>query len=255
MRALSEDIRITLTKAYLPFDNYDAVSFYYLEDGKRRLVRATYENGEFKATFIAGKTYYAIEEYSINIISSGELVISCASVARSGEAVNVQLSSLPSGAVLDLLYYIDREGNRVAIENGKFIMPSYNVLIGAQYHVPVYVITFVADGKVILSAEYKLGEKVNVPQVPGKAPDSKFYYTRGFWSPDIAEVSGNATYEAKYIPHEIIPEPQKEGLQISASVKHILAKVFILGFYGVLFVTLLPVIIIKALRRSRRKAR
>lgn len=254
-RAVSEDIRITLTKCYLPFDNYEAVSLYYLEDGKRRLVRATYENGEFKATLIAGKTYYAIEEYSINVISSGDLVISCASVARSGETVKVQLSSLPSGAVLDRLYYVDSEGNRVTVENGKFIMPSFNVLVGAEYHIPVYKVTFVADGKVILSAEYKLGEKVAVPPVPGKAPDLKFYYTHGFWSPDITEVRGNAIYEAKYIPNEIIPEPEKDGLQISPSVMHVLAKVFIIGFYGVVIITLLPVIIIKAVRRSHRKAR
>ena len=66
---------------------------------------------------------------------------------------------------------------------------------------------------------------------------------------------GNAIYEAKYIPNEIIPEPEKDGLQISPSVMHVLAKVFIIGFYGVVIITLLPVIIIKAVRRSHRKAR
>lgn len=247
------DVRITLSKANLSFVNPDAIAFYYLEEGRRKLVKATYSDGVLVAPIVVGRVYYLIEEYAINTISSGDLILKAPSAAVSGATVSVEISSLPKGAVLDRLYYIDSTGDRITIENGRFVMPSQSVLIGAEYHVPTFVITFVADGKIILQAEYMLGDTVIPPPVPEKAKDSKYYYTHGFWMPDISVVTGDATYEARYIPNEIIVE-EKEGLQISPAVLHKLATVALIAFYALVLVTLMPIVIIKAARRRRRRA-
>ena len=129
-------------------------------------------------------------------------------------------------------------------------MPSHNVIIGARYHIPTYTITFVADGKVIFKAEYNHGDKVTAPQVPDKASDSRFYYTFGFWTPTVTDAFEDATYEAKYVPSEIVREEGDGGLQISEEMQELLAKVFLIAFFVVAIVVFVSLAVFIVRRRT-----
>ena len=245
----SSDIRITLTKA-VTVQDVDALKVYYLVDGKRKLVKASYEGGLLSATLSAYEKYYVSEEYSISTLSSVGLDIAVPTVAKKGEKVKVAISSLPEFAVLDEIYYLDLDGKKVVIEGSEFVMPSHNVIIGARYHIPTYTITFVADGKVIFKAEYNHGDKVIEPQVPDKASDSRFYYTYGFWTPTVTDAFADATYEAKYVPSEIVREEGDGGLQISEEIQELLAKVFLIAFFVVAIVVFVSLAVFIVRRRT-----
>ncbi len=246
---VSSDIRITLSKA-VTVQDVDALRVYYLADGKRKLVKASYENGQLSAVFFAHEKYYVSEEYSISALSSGGLDITVPGVAKRGEKVKVSVSSLPEFAILDEIYYLDSKGEKVVIDGSEFVMPNCNVIIGARYHIPTYTITFVADGKVIFKTEYKHGDKVSAPQVPDKASDSRFYYTHGFWSPAVTDAVADATYEAKYVPSEIIREEGKGGLQISEEIQELLAKAFLVVFFVVVIVVFVSLAVFIVRRRT-----
>lgn len=249
IESVSSDIRITLAKAVTVVD-VDALRVYYLSDGKRKLVKASYEEGLLYITVSAYEKYYVAEEYSIGVLSSGGIGISVPSVAKKGEKVRVTLSSLPEFAVLDEIYYLDSEGKKVVIEGSEFVMPDHSVIVGAHYHIPTYVITFVADGKVIFKAEYKRGDKVVAPQVPDKASDSRFYYTYGFWTPTVTDALADATYEAKYVPSEIVREDGNGGLQISEEMKELLARIFLIVFFVVAIVVFVSLAVFIVRRRT-----
>ena len=65
-----------------------------------------------------------------------------------------------------------------------------------------YIITFEnEDGTELSSAEYEEGTKaanIVLPDTPTKADDDKFTYTFEGWTPEIADVKGDATYTATY---------------------------------------------------------
>ena len=76
-----------------------------------------------------------------------------------------------------------------------------------------YLISFVdEDGTVLQSSEVAYGE---VPEysgkTPAKAPDSKYTYTFDKWTPEIAKVTGAATYTATYTSkvNEHVPGEKK----------------------------------------------
>ncbi|MCR5532086.1 MAG: hypothetical protein K6F26_09595 [Lachnospiraceae bacterium] len=76
-----------------------------------------------------------------------------------------------------------------------------------------YLISFVdEDGTVLQSSEVAYGE---IPKysgkTPAKAPDSKYTYTFDMWTPEIAKVTGAATYTAIYTSkvNEHVPGEKK----------------------------------------------
>ena len=64
-----------------------------------------------------------------------------------------------------------------------------------------YTVTFYdEDGSTVLSVknDYHFGDKVVLPETPTKPSDDRFNYTFAGWSPEVAAVSGNASYIASY---------------------------------------------------------
>ena len=64
-----------------------------------------------------------------------------------------------------------------------------------------YTVTFISDGKVISSKAYPYGTEASdivVPEAPTIAPTVEFTYTFEGWTPEIADVTGDATYTAEF---------------------------------------------------------
>ncbi len=85
-----------------------------------------------------------------------------------------------------------------------------------------YVITFVdEDGTELQSSEVEYGK---MPEYTGEEPtkdaDEQYTYTFDGWDPELTEVTGTATYTAKYLAEEIIvePEPEPEPVEIIYTV-------------------------------------
>ena len=260
-------------KKNLGYDDSEDVFLYYLDGEERVDVRASYENRAISASFIVGKKYYAVVEYTVNVLPAGEISIGATTVAKKGEYVSVSLSNIPYGAVVDMLYYINSAGEKVEISGDGFYMPSGTVFIGLDYHIPTYVITFVADGKTIFTVTLKYGETVTAPSVPAKAADSKYYYTHGFWSPEIVPATADAVYVARYLSNEIsVSDKPQTGtviypgltigkieiippitVAISQSNVALAAKIALAAFYVLfVFLPIFIIVIVKNARRSRR---
>ncbi len=206
-------LRISVNKT-LDYGSGEEVLLYYLENGERVAVKSSYQYNTLSALLAPGKTYYAVVEYSVNLLPTGEVEVQVPSVAKKGEFVNVTLSKVPKGAVIDMIYYLDAEGNKIQITNGGFYINSGPVFVGVDYHVVTHKITFIAEGKIIYTIILPYGETVTAPPVPPKAADEKYYYTQGFWSPDIVTVSGDAVYEALYLANEHQKTEEPKGVEI-----------------------------------------
>jgi len=258
-RSITE-IKISVSKQ-LDFADSDLVSLYYLENGERIAVRGTYEKGVFTASYVVGRTYYAVVEYSVNVLPSGDAVLSVTPVAKKGERVSVNISELPRGAVVDSLYYITADGITHEITDGGFYMSSGGVSVGIDYHIPTYTVTFIADGKTVYTVVLKYGETVSAPPTPTKASDLQYSYTFVDWQPKPVPVTEDMVYTARYMQVEL-PKPESNdgveilpgvNVQIAPSVLSLVAKIVIAAFYaGLVLLPLLIIVIVKGVKRARR---
>lgn len=254
------EIKINVSKK-LDFADSDIVSLYYLENGERIAVRGAYESGVFTASYVVGRTYYAVVEYAVNVLPSGEAVLSVTPVAKKGERVSVSISELPHGAVVDSLYYITADGATHEITDGGFYMSSGGASVGIDYHIPTYKVTFIADGKTVYTVELKYGETVSAPPTPTKASDLQYSYTFVDWQPKPEPVTEDIVYTARYMQVEL-PQPENNdgieilpgvNVQIAPSVLSLVAKIVIAAFYACFVaLPLLIIIIAKGVKRARR---
>ena len=86
-----------------------------------------------------------------------------------------------------------------------------------------YTVRFVnADGTEISSEEYKYGtrvRKIDVPAKPTRADDGQYSYVFKAWEPEIADVTGDATYTATYYATEksyTVRFVTEDGVQLSS---------------------------------------
>ncbi|MCQ2120316.1 MAG: InlB B-repeat-containing protein [Fibrobacter sp.] len=80
-----------------------------------------------------------------------------------------------------------------------------NTTLYAKWTVKKYMVTFVdEDGETVLaSKDYDYGTAVadiEIPETPTKAEDNTYTYAFAGWSPELAAVTGVATYKATYTP-------------------------------------------------------
>ena len=77
----------------------------------------------------------------------------------------------------------------------------------------IYTITFVDyDGTVLSQADYEYGtaaEDIEKP-IPVREPTVQYTYIFSGWTPEVQDVTGNATYMATWEEQEIPPEPKPE---------------------------------------------
>ena len=89
-----------------------------------------------------------------------------------------------------------------SVANGKFSMPDNDVTITGSWTVSECTVTFQDDdGTVLSSASYPHGTKaadIKQPDLSAGKKDAEYNYIFTGWTPEIADVTGNATYTATY---------------------------------------------------------
>ncbi len=249
----SDDIKIKATVP-LSLSDADNVKFFYLVDGERRLVRATYDAGKLSASLVSGITYYAIIEYKVNLLTDGKIPIRVTETAKIGDFVLVEKGEVPKGITVESIYYIDVDNVKHPIADGGFYMPVGGASVGVDYRVDNYTVTFIADGKVVYSYTAKYGDTVIPPVAPYKMADDEYAYVFIDWLPEISAVTEDVVYEARYMMQELKKEEKPDGLQIEASLFNSIMKIGFLVFYGgLVFLPVFVIVICKVMAVSFRK--
>lgn len=180
--------------------------YHYLGENKKQVSYTVNEtNIRYKAT--CGVTYFAGCEYKVSIVPCEILSLSVdKTVANHGSAVFVNY--IPKkGISVNGTYYVSESGERVYFE-GYFTLTE-NVTVGIDYSYIEYTVSFVSDGKVINSNTYHYGDMPKAPQNPKKPSDGSYTYSFIDWSSEIAPVTSDAVYEARYRSSPVQKEEEK----------------------------------------------
>ncbi len=250
--AEAASVKIEITA---PFDVNGAhdMRFYYLENENRRYANASYSNGTVKAVCYTGITYYAVVEYAIELLPDIPVELSVPKSARVGERIFVNFATALEGIKINGIYFVDSDGKRHEINENEFLMPEGGVTIGIDYQYEKYTVVFEADGKIVYTYTAKYGDTLTLPPSPEKASDGTYSYTFIGWSPNLAPVTGDITYRAKYMQVELPPKPPTTGLQITPGVMRIIVAILIVLFY--LAIVILPIFVILSVKLIRRLVR
>ena len=76
-------------------------------------------------------------------------------------------------------------------------MPAFDAQITVEFVPITYTVTFVYHGQCV-EQTYRLGETVEVPEIPTSFEEDGFFYTFIGWSSPVTIVTGDAVYTAKY---------------------------------------------------------
>lgn len=247
-------------KAKLTFESYykaDDPTHLYLYAGEgeeRKTVNYTLSPNEkrIKFTMTSGTQYVAREEYSIKPLSLEGVAIGLDKlVARCGDTVRVTVDKLP-GIFVSRVYMKHSDGKETDIQNGVFTMPADDLSICVDFIIEEYVISFVSEGKTIVSYVCRYGDTVTPPTPPNKASDSKYKYTFVGWDGEILPATQNTTYTAIY-KQELLPRDNSDqGLQITPSVLKIL--LFGASFALIFVFAVIPSITIFAVLSFKRRS-
>ncbi len=246
-------------KARLSFESYCAADdpthlYLYTGDGEeKKTVKSVFsqEKKRIQFSMTSGLKYIAREEYAIKPVSlSGVTVGLDKLVAKRGDTVQVFIDKIP-GISINRVYMKHSDGKETDIINGIFTMPADDVGICVDFVIDEYVISFVSEGKTIVSYSCKYGDVFAAPAPPSKAPDGKYKYNFIGWDAEILPATQSTVYNAIY-KQELLPKNDSDkGLQITPSVLKIL--VFGLSFAGVFLFALAPSATVFAVMAVKRK--
>ncbi len=254
-----EQIRGTDFTVTLPFSSDDPSHLVvsYRNDSGRNVVRHKItEDGAF-AVFNAktGTTYLMRTEYSLTAppLLDGVVITLSHSEAEVGETVGVTVTA-PDGIAVERIYVKQniQGGVELDVENSSFKMPAYDVMVGVEYKKLTYTVSFVSDGRALITKTYCYGDTVAVPDDPSKASNDKFSYVFKGWSPEVSlTVTGNATYSAIYEAHPIPPK-DKDNDKMTPTV----LKLVLLASVGLSCITfiVIPSSVINLVLKKRRKS-
>ena len=169
-------------------------------DGEKTYVSHTRENGGVRFTAQTGKRYTLAAEYAVTTLPSAYVTLSAdAADAAAGETVRLTVGTPPAGVLFEGIRVTAADGEEIAVENGAFTMPRAEVVAEAVCTPVVYTVSFVSDGRVVMSGSYRYGETLNAPQNLIKADDGEYSYTFVGWDKEVDPVvTENAVYTAVY---------------------------------------------------------
>lgn len=249
-KSISQTFKLS---AVIPTDksHEDMRVVYYIGEEKQ-YQKSEYSDGKIRFNLNTGCHYSYVLEIFPSLISSLPQEIRAVAdktEALPGETVTLSIE-LPLGMELVSFYYVDADGAKIPVTDGKFVMPNFDVIVGAETKRTLYTVNFVSDGITISSNTYYYGDTVEIPEGVVKASDGKYTYKFLRWAPVVTDVTESVSYEAVYEKTPIVKQDDG-GLKISESTLRIIvvAGIFIL----VLFVGIVPSIIISVILSAKRK--
>lgn len=251
--ALISDGGATLTfSAEYVTEDEDHTVFYHELDGKKVTAQRKLADGRISFIAQSGITYYAGVEYTVTSLPLNDIKIETnKELLAKGETVYVVITEKP-GTRVNRVYYMGQDGVKITVENNSFLMPDGDVTVGVEYTVELYTVTFVANGKTVVSYLCNYGDVLDVPNAPKKASNEKYSYTFEYWSPTVCAVTGDATYTAIYSSTLIAAELDGEAKLSRTGLMLLLLLIF---FVGCLVLIVIPASVMTAVLIKKRKSR
>ena len=224
----------------------------HYQNGEKLYEKYTYSNGKISFNLSTGCHYsYLLELFPFGISSIQQEIRAVADrrEAFPGESVSVSVN-MPQGVELVSIYYLDECDERVIIQNGKFIMPDFDVRIGVEVKKIVYTVVFISDGKIISSQPYHYGDTVEIPEGVAKMSDGDYSYEFKGWSPSVTKVFADASYTAEYEKTPIAKE-NDDGFRISEGTLRIVVTAGV--FAAVFCAGVIPSAVISTVLTVKRK--
>ena len=248
--SISSSAKILFASSCEASDLSHFVLYNYNDAGEKKFLRYSLANGKISFNATPGVKYRARVEYSLTAVPLDAVnIVLNKTTASCEEVVSVYLEKKP-GIRIDRIYTMGSDGKKNALDGTSFVMPSGDITVGVDYTVEHYRISFVSDGKTIVSYLLIYGDTVPVPQEPKKASNEKYSYTFLCWSPAVSTVDGNTTYNAVY-SSELIPKSDSGNMEISRGVLKILLLLFVGAGCFVLIVV--PSLIMTCIIISKRR--
>ncbi len=223
---------------------------YYEDDGEKQPIRSVREGGSITFSMYIGRMYYAKMLYSVTPLVLDNVRITVdKTLATVGENVYLSLDT-DGGIRVDRIYIIGSDGVKTTVDGESFKMPAGDMTVGVEYTVLTYTVTFVSDGKTIVTYICNYGDTVVPPDDPKKAANDKFSYTFERWSPAVSEVTGDVTYTAVYKAVPIAPSGD-DNMELTPLV----LKLLLLAGVGLgsFVLIVIPSLIMTGVLISRRK--
>ncbi len=251
---VTSQIKASITAPCINEDAIRLALFYKDADGMPKQLKSICNGREISFSAVAGRLYYTLLEYKITFLELSEISISVdRSVAKKGNTVAVSVAA-PNGVRIDKVYFMNSVGEKTEILNGSFIMPSDDVTVGVDYTIEEYTVTFVSEGKTIMSYICRYGDTVTPPNDPCKESSENFEYTFIGWSEDVVPVTESVVYTAVYA-RRVITQNKNTGLQITPAVLRLIilaVTLLILAFLVIAPSLVMTVVLIKK-RKSKLK--
>lgn len=251
---IADGLRVSVSFPKYTFVDPESTKLCYDAGGERKYVKASINKNSLEAVVVAGKNYYTVAEYSLNVMSSKPITLSAdKTLCTAGTLIRVNYPTIPGIEIISL-YLLDEDGIRTNIKGKSFEMPAYNATLGVEWKYIEYTVNFISAGKIISSRVYRYGEKPVIPPEPFRTSDNEYSYKFLTWSAPVVEVTKDVDYEALYLK-EKLPEKEKgDGLQISDSVFKLIVEVaFAAGFAILVFIPCAIIVIVKVVNRVCRK--
>ncbi len=232
---LSGDHRMELSFYQPDTQASDRLKLSYSVGEELKYSNYTLENGRMVFTAASGRTYTLRREYRATLLFSGMAEASLsATVLTEGSTVYLT-ATVPEGVRITSTYYVDLDGNTVAITGGSFRMPATDVSVYVQTEEIKYRVTFVSEGVVMKTVYCLYGQLPEPPEDPKKPGDGAYNYTFSGWSEEIAPATEARIYTAVFeqTPVPVEPELPAEDTIYDKAFKLMLgaAAVVVLGIF------------------------
>lgn len=242
-------LSLTFSDEYVTSDEDHTVLYHEL-DGKKVTVKADLASGRISFSARSGITYYAGVEYTVTSLQLDDVTIETnKTLLGKGDTVYVVITPKP-GTRVNRVYYMGQDGVKITVQNNSFTMPGGDVTVGVEYTVELYTVTFIANGKTVVSYLCNYGDVIDVPTAPKKASTEKYSYTFEYWAPQVSCVTGNATYIAIYSSAPILSDSDG-GAKLSRT--GLMLLLLLIFFVGCLFLIVMPASVMTVVLIKKRK--
>lgn len=175
-----------------------------VSEGKQNEEDFSFVDSVLSFTARSGVLYTLRPLYKVNIVKSDGVEYGVNKTAyEKGEIVEIEIKKLPEGQFVKSIYAVTVSGVDLSVVDSSFEMPDGSVTIGLILDKKSFLISFVANGKVLFSQSYKYGEKVTPPVIPDYIGETGYSYVFAGWDKEITLAFADCEYVAVFDKVEI----------------------------------------------------